>query len=276
VFGIIPYAPGTSHGAGGEFATFTADLGANDVVYSSYYKEFFFDLEGAGGSSMDAFDPATVGFTYGWWQFSLPSGDSARNIFVDQSGVPWVAIGQTSATTTTFQGLEASTAVYPIEPASYDPYGLTQDSQGNFWVTEPAAHQVQMLKSGVYYSATPASGAFSSPMGISEGADGNVYVADAGNGTIWSISETTLKATAVATVPSCAPHDIKPGINNDLWVTEYGCNAIGHLSLSASHPFTSYTNTAGAHGTPERLTVDAYGHVWFTDTTLRKIFQYVP
>jgi sugar lactone lactonase YvrE len=176
----------------------------------------------------------------------------------EEAAAPAAAVPITGMTISTFAGTAGSFGSADgtgIAASFYFPNGITVDSSGNLFVTDSGNNTVRKITAaGVVTTfagtaglsgstdATGAAARFNNPKGIAADSSGNVFVVDSGNHTI-------RKITAAGVVTTFA----------------------GSAGLTGS---TNATGTLARFLLPSRITADASGNLYVTDSgnqTIRKI-----
>jgi len=243
--------------------------------------------------------------------FYGPSGvcvDAAGNIYVADSGNNLIREISPAGVVTTFAGNGNKGALNgpALEAEFNDPYAITMDGAGNFYVSDSGNNMVRKISGGTVSTlagngaigATNGAGAtasFNNPLGLVIDAGGNVYLCDGGNNLIRKITAAgEVSNLAGAGIPGSAngtgisarfnsPQGLILDASGNLLVADEANQLIRKVSPDGEVTTFAGTGTANSmdgslttasFDEPNGLAFDAAGNLYVTDggsSEVRKI-----
>jgi DNA-binding beta-propeller fold protein YncE len=162
-----------------------------------------------------------------------------------------------------------------------NPAGVATDSDGNLYITDDSAHQVQKFDSDGNFLTRwgtfgVGDGQFQSPVGIATDSSDNVYVADSGNGRIQKFSSSGAYLDQWST--SSKPTGIALDSSGNVYVTEILANQVEKFD-SSGNPVTTWGSPGTAEGEfsdPLGVAIDSSGNVYVNELTNGRVQEFDP
>lgn len=207
--------------------------------------------------------------------------DNHRIVKITASGVTSVFAGSGTAGFTNGTGTAAQ---------FNQPYCITIDASGNFYVGDRMNHSIRKITSAGLVTtlagngsagstdATGSAASFAEPLGITITNAGNIFVADYGNQKIRKVTQAGVVTTAV-TAYMC--FGIGSDAVNNLAFTNYFQNRVFRVSDGSNTPVLAAgdmnpgtadgTGAAARFNTPAGIAVDGSGNLYITETGNNRI-----
>jgi streptogramin lyase len=264
--------------AGAQIHEIPVPLSANsgdpfDIVYDAAGSGSIWFTERY-GLTLDEIDPYHPENKYKRFALGVPlmEGSYPRRIAVNpRDGNLWVGIGTDSGSQRLVNVYDHTTGEWQraIRLTGYDPIGLAFDDNGNLWVAERYAHQLEEIDSSGNTVATIPLGM---PLSVTLGPDHNMWAADL-SGAIYKIDPAHVDAAVKYPVPGgCSPQRIVSDPSRGvLWFTTFLCGHLGLITTSGDITmFQAPVNHANG------ITMGPKGDIFYTDVTTAALYQAIP
>lgn len=217
--------------------------------------------------------------------FLVCDRDNHRIIKITPAGVTSVFAGSGTAGFTNGTGTAAS---------FNEPYCITMDAGGNFYVGDRMNHAIRKITAAGVVTTLAGNGSmgnadgtgtaatFAEPLGITITNAGNIYVADFGNQRIRKITPAGVVTTAV-TGYMCFGIAVS---GSNIYFTNYFENRVFVVAEGSTTPVlvagdmtpgtTDGTGAAARFNTPAGITVDESGNLYITETGNNRIRKITP
>jgi virginiamycin B lyase len=155
-------------------------------------------------------------------------------------------------------------------PSSTEPYGIAAGSDGNLWLTEVSAPNIDRITpAGVVTPFTVPGG--HAPQNIAAGADGSLWFTEPYANNIGRITTAGQVTEFPVLTAASRPWDITKGPDGNMWFTE----AAAPGSLGRITPAGVVTELA-VPSSPMGIATGPDGNLWFTEPSVGKIGRFLP
>ncbi len=229
---------------------------------------------------------------------NFPSGivkDASGNLLVcDRDNHRIVKITPAGSTSVLAGGTMGFTNGTGAAAQFNQPYSITMDGAGNFYVGDRINHAIRKITAaGVvttvagnggagFTNGTGSAASFAEPLGVAADAAGNIFVADYLNNAIRKITPAGV-VTTVTTVSQV--FGITIDATGNLYFTEYGFHKVSKYSSTGVYSVlagdgtggnTDGTGSAARFNFPAGITMDAAGNLYVTETINHRIRKITP